>query len=149
MNNKKTNLNSNLKTLNLMKTNLLKKALLSVAVLFTASCAATQAADRTPSAPTTAQRGTYQCTIHVSGNYRYEYVSDPTGRVCSKTAYRWDADSHAWKPAFLYTVSYGSSTNTLTYAAWNEADAAFTARRASQSYDARRFPVLIAQPANR
>lgn len=135
--------------MNLMKTNLLPKALLCVAVLFTASCATLQAADRTPTAAPTAQRGTYQCTIHVSGNYRYEYVSDPAGRVCSKTAYRWDADSHAWKPAFLYTVSYGSRTNTLTYAAWNEADAAFTARQASQSYDARRFPVLIVQPVNR
>lgn len=97
MNNEKTNLNSNLKTLNLMKTNLLKKALLSVAVLFTASCAATQAADRTPSAPTTAQRGTYQCTIHVSGNYRYEYVSDSTGRVCASSCTSSPSSMWCWK----------------------------------------------------
>lgn len=124
----------------------LRSALAAMALTLTCSAPALAAhtADAQP-APA-ARKAVYSCTVQTTGNCRYEYAADNRGRVISKTAYRWNDEARAWKPAYRYTVSYGTHTNTLTYAAYDEARRTFSARMATARYDAAAYPILIAAP---
>lgn len=127
------------------------KSVLSTAILFASSCASSYAngVNGNMSEIGGQQNRVYNCVTQINGSYKYEYVSDNSGRILAKTAYKWDNNSKAWKPSFIYTVKYGDVSNTLTYAAWDENKCSFSANCKSQSYDSDKFPVLISAPVNK
>lgn len=72
------------------------------------------------------------------------YSTDEQGRVINKIILH--MNNGEWTPVGAYSVYYGDSVNTVTYAGWNSNSRTFTKNPSQQSYDAKDYPVVIAMP---
>jgi len=78
-------------------------------------------------------------------DYKNVYITDEEGRVTSKVLYVMNADG-MWSPMGAYSVFYGDSTNTLTYAAYDSKTHTFTKHAQQTAFDAAEYPVVITMP---
>lgn len=79
-------------------------------------------------------------------HYKFEYTIDNEGRVSTKTMFRYDDVSDTWKPVMLYRATYGTNSNTLSFAAWSNKDNSFSSHAMKTTYEKSECPVLIYLP---
>lgn len=101
----------------------------------------------TIAAPAIGSTLSYIRTNEKNIEHRFDYILDAEGRVVSKMMSGWDAVNNCWKPQTLYRASYGTDTNRLTFATYDEQTGAFTGHVIVTDYDASQNQILLNVPA--
>lgn len=66
--------------------------------------------------------------------WKYEYQYDSLGNRTGKKAYRWQAESRMWRPAYLLTMTSEDSLHIMDYAEWDETRCSFGRNRRQSIY---------------
>lgn len=74
---------------------------------------------------------------------KYDYAIDNDGRVIAKTAYRWNTLGNEWVPQYIYTVTFGTDSNIMTYAKWDATKKAFSAQKQQVEYATSVDPITL------